>query len=499
MVRQIERDCIWKLLVAIASLTSPPLIYLALLIGNSFTGTIPSDFLRHNTLTNTPVSVGLTYNQLTGTIPQALERFEALSIDLVGNAINGIPDELCHKGGWMGGLVEEFNCDAILCAKGTYNMLGRAFGSENPCAPCPDASAHQNETVVLGSTSCYPDESAPGDVDAVDGLPLEPWQILAKFHVDMAGEKWTIRDGWNALDDLISGTVSLGDLDGTTLNICSGWFGIICNSEGQITDLLLPNNEMYGVVPDYIFSIPTLQAFDISNNNVQMESLTGASKAQGLTSLVLSNVKIQSLEGIGGLTSLQQLLLDGLTIEGPMATELFDLTNLRTLHLQHGHFNGTIPTEIGQLVLLEELNMYGMQLTGTLPPEIGALTGLRNLELSENEFSGSIPAEIRALTELVTLAIHQTEGAANIGGPLPAFDTFPSLKEVNLGYNAITGTIPSSFLARVADKYSEITVSLSFNQIEGEIPASLNSFDKLVLNLEGNKITRYVSGEFPCC
>jgi Leucine-rich repeat (LRR) protein len=476
----------WGLSGPLLTFGDMPHLSLLFLDGNMFTGTIPSDFLRHNTFTDSPVSVGLTNNKLTGTIPKSLERFESLSIDLVGNLITGIPEELCRKGGWMGGLVEEFKCDAILCSSGTYNPLGRAFGSENPCMRCSS-----NNFTNLGATTCQVDEGSD-DASKPQNGPLKTWEILAKFYLVMAGEKWAIQDGWDTFHGLVGGGTTIAELEKADIDVCNGWYGVICNSDQQVTDISLVNNGLYGVVPDSIFSIPTLQAFDVSNNNVQMITLKGASQAQNLTSLILSNVKIQSIEGIGGMKNLRQLLLDGLNIEAPLTSELFELTNLRTLHLQHGHFTGVIPTQIGQLTELEDLNIYGNDLNGTLPSEIGALIRLRSLDLSENRFAGSIPTEISALAELEVFAIHQLDAVANIGGQIPAFDTFPRLKEVNLEYNELTGTIPTNFLARVADKSSEITLSLGFNRLEGAIPESLNSFAKLILNLEGNRITRCV-------
>lgn len=339
----------------------------------------------------------------------------------------------------------------------------------------------------MGATTC---DGLPGSSQSDGDSSQEPVAILANFHVAMAGQKWTIREGWTAFDPLIDGTATLDELLQSNITICDGWYGILCDSDDQITDISLGNNELYGVVPDYIFAIPTLRSFDISNNNVQMTKLKGAAQARGLTSLILSNVKVQSVEGIGTMTNLRQLLLDGLEIKTPLSKELFQLTNLLTLHLQHGQFTGIMPSEIGRLTNLQDLNIYGNNLRGQIPLEIGALTRLRSMDLSENQFTGTIPSQISTLVDLEIFAIHQREGVSNIGGPLPAFDDFPRLKEVNLEYNALTGSIPHNFLARIADKSNEISISLGFNQIQGAIPGALNAFDKLILNLEGNRITR---------
>jgi Leucine-rich repeat (LRR) protein len=132
------------------------------------------------------------------------------------------------------------------------------------------------------------------------------------------------------------------------------------------------------------------------------------------------------------------------------------------------------------------LNVYGNSLTGPLPTELGALTDLVTLDLSENKFTGTLPSEIGLLTSLRTLAIHQSEG--NLGGALPAFDTFPQLKGLFLESNKFSGTIPENFLMGIIDKSSEITISLASNSLTGSVPESLGNFANLILDLEDNQI-----------
>ena len=122
-----------------------------------------------------------------------------------------------------------------------------------------------------------------------------------------------------------------------------------------------------------------------------------------------------------------------------------------------------------------------------MPTELGKLTVLHALDLSENTFRGALPTELRLLTKLSTFALHQSSGS--IGGPLPAFDVFPDLRELSLESNAFEGTIPSNFLEGVADKTAVISVFLGFNQLVGDLPGSLVDFQRLVLDLKGNFIT----------
>ena len=311
-----------------------PYLTLLFLDGNSLTGTIPSDFLRHNENTNVPISIGLAGNLLTGALPKSLERFQSLSLDLVGNAITEIPPELCELGGWMGGLVEKYGCDAILCPKKTFNKDGRATGDSTLCKPCED------DTDVLGSRTCSTDPSK-----------LKPWQILAGFYRALAGELWTVSEGWNILDSKLS-TATEEEVDSLNVDICDNFYGVICEN-GEITQISLPKNEMFGTIPDSIFELSTLRMFDVSGNNVQMKDFRAVARAKSLSTLVLSDIKINSLDGVGDIDSLHLLYLDGINIKEPIPEALFELTNLKILHLQHGSFTGTLPTLVGKLSNLE--------------------------------------------------------------------------------------------------------------------------------------------------
>ncbi|KAL3926658.1 MAG: hypothetical protein SGBAC_013385, partial [Bacillariaceae sp.] len=175
---------------------SMPFLEVLTLEGNSMSGTIPSDFLRHNTNTAKPITVDLANNNIAGTLPKSLERFEVLNIDVLGNSISEIPPELCLRGGWMDGSVEQFGCDAILCGRGTFNRGGRAESPE-ACKPCAD------ESPFLGVTQC-------------DSVAMEDWEVMWTLYDKLGGDKWTKRYGWETFEE--------GASNVSTAVICNGFF-----------------------------------------------------------------------------------------------------------------------------------------------------------------------------------------------------------------------------------------------------------------------------------
>ena len=119
---------------------------------NRLSGKIPKTFLNRMS-SSAILEVNLASNMLTGDIPVELDRFINLTLYLRDNRIDDIPKIFCHKTVWNGGDVEHFGCNAILCAPGTFNTLGRQSTAEMPCIQC-----HDGDNRFYGRTVC---SSAP--------------------------------------------------------------------------------------------------------------------------------------------------------------------------------------------------------------------------------------------------------------------------------------------------------------------------------------------------
>lgn len=135
---------------------------------NSLTGPIPSfedvHFLRHIDLSDNLLTgsiskkflssipsesffgVRLARNQLTGVVPEELDRFTSLSLLLSDNKILGMPFTLCDNAEWNDGDVGAFGCDGVMCRPGSYNSLGRRVSGMD-CLECRSARYY-------GETTC---------------------------------------------------------------------------------------------------------------------------------------------------------------------------------------------------------------------------------------------------------------------------------------------------------------------------------------------------------
>jgi Leucine-rich repeat (LRR) protein len=119
------------------------------LSSNNLEGTIPDNFLG-GVPPFAKVLVNLAGNELSGTVPSSLGRLEDLTIYLRENQFTGLSDVLCENTAWMDGEVGSFGCDAILCAPGTSNFLGRQSAEAGKCVKCKAEKGWFGETLCPG-------------------------------------------------------------------------------------------------------------------------------------------------------------------------------------------------------------------------------------------------------------------------------------------------------------------------------------------------------------
>ncbi|KAF9662951.1 hypothetical protein SADUNF_Sadunf18G0107600 [Salix dunnii] len=141
--------------------------------------------------------------------------------------------------------------------------------------------------------------------------------------------------------------------------------------------------------------------------------------------------------------------------------------NVISINLASEGLSGTLPSELSTLSQLQSLSLQGNKLSGPLP-SFANLATLRELYIGSNNFT-SIPKDFfKGLTGLQTLSMNANinleswaistdlidssslttfeASNANIIGTIPdMFASFPSLQNLRLSYNNLTGGLPPSF------------------------------------------------------
>ena len=186
---------------------------------------------------------------------------------------------------------------------------------------------------------------------------------------------------------------------------------------------------------------------------------------------------------LGNLTFLSSLYLYGNQLSGEIPSEIGDLSNLRYLELNHNQLSGQIPSELGNLSKLETLSLQSNRLSGVVPAELSQLNTLKRLWLSSNQLTGTIPAKLGNLTNLEVLGLSGNQ----LTGTLPSeLASLSELEWLFLSGNQLTGTIP----AELGTLTNLTRLYLSGNQLTGTIPAELGNLTNLThLYLAGNQLS----------
>ena len=179
--------------------------------------------------------------------------------------------------------------------------------------------------------------------------------VLETFYQATGGSGWTNNASW---------------LSDKPLN---QWHGVSTNGQGQVTQLVLRDNNLSGSLP----------------------------------------------ATLGNLESLQVLSLDRNSIGGSLPTELGNLSNLTRLAMNRNSLSGSIPSQLGNLSNLSIIGLARNSLSGSLPTSLGNLSGLTKVSLHDNTaLSGALPSGFTNLANLQRLAV------ANTGLCAPAGEAF---------------------------------------------------------------------------
>lgn len=308
-----------------------------------------------------------------------------------------------------------------------------------------------------------------------------------------------------------SSSNSIQTIDLSVNHFTGGLEGLSNCSSKTLQNLLVDYNSLSGQLPEFLFSLPSLEQLSISTNNFSGHLSRKLSKLHRLKSLVIFENRFSGVipDVFGNLTQLEMLIahsnsfvgvlpqtlalcskLHVLDLRNNSLTGLIDLNftglpHLCMLDLATNHFYGSLPDTLSSCRELKLLSLAKNELVGQVPESFANLKYLSVLTLSNNSFVNltgalSVLQQCKNLTTLIlTKNFHQEEIPKNVKG-------FESLRIFALGNCALRGQIP---LWLLNCKKLQV-LDLSWNHLDGSIPPWIGQMENLFyLDFSNNSLT----------
>eukprot|EP00762_Andalucia_godoyi_P001018 ANDGO_01935.mRNA.1 Putative leucine-rich repeat-containing protein DDB_G0281931 len=300
------------------------------------------------------------------------------------------------------------------------------------------------------------------------------YEVLATFYAETQGPSWIQQCRNDALRQ--------GCWGDQTVSACD-WFGLSCDSNGNITSIVLQNNGLFGPLPSVVAQLKSLRSVDLSRNRLGPD-VPASWKDLSLTKLILDETELQGSVSLGEPLQIvmQEWCVKGIAVISFRFNRVHgqfpdDFGNsclyLEYLRITANLISGPIPSTIGNIPFLVYLEADGNMLSGPIPPSIGNLAYMIYLNLADNKLT-MIPAEMSAMTSLETMDVSYNM----IEGTFPSqLLSIPSLSFLNLAANRLTGPLPDAALRSPFLK----RLFLSGNSFSGALP-SLEPGGKLLEN-----------------
>ncbi|KAF5189189.1 Leucine-rich receptor-like protein kinase family protein [Thalictrum thalictroides] len=162
----------------------------------------------------------------------------------------------------------------------------------------------------------------------------------------------------------------------------------------SIEFLDLSQNQLVGSIPESSSQFLRLSYLNLSHNSLSNTLPTVLTQYPKLKSLDISFNQLSGplLTDLLTLPTLQELHLENNILTGAIkfSPPSPNVPNLMILDLAHNRFSGYFPAEFGSLTGLNVLDLAGNNLSGSLPSSIGGMSSLTSLDISQNHFTGSL-------------------------------------------------------------------------------------------------------------
>uniref|UniRef100_A0A453SS46 Leucine-rich repeat-containing N-terminal plant-type domain-containing protein n=1 Tax=Aegilops tauschii subsp. strangulata TaxID=200361 RepID=A0A453SS46_AEGTS len=272
----------------------------------------------------------------------------------------------------------------------------------------------------------------------------------------------------NFLDGLMpDGNGGLNDswVNGTD---CCKWEGIICSSDGTVTDVLLATRGLKGGISPSLVNLTGLLHLNLSQNSLEGSLPTELVFSRSIIGLDISFNRLeghlQEMQSSNPSLPLQVLNISSNFFMGQFPKTAWEvMKNLVALNASNNSFTGQIPSFLCiNAPSFAMLDLSYNQFSGNISLGLGSCSMPRVLKAGHNNLTGALPDGLFNATSLDHLSLANNAKLSN-------------LTVLNLGSTGLSGKIPDSVgqLKRLEELY------LDNNNMSGELPSALGNCSNL--------------------
>ncbi|KAJ1275979.1 hypothetical protein BS78_05G178700 [Paspalum vaginatum] len=307
-----------------------------------------------------------------------------------------------------------------------------------------------------------------------------------------------ISDSLLSLDSLVHLDLSMNNITGPSSHIPE-----FLSSMANLRYLNLSGIPFSGRVHPHLGNLSKSQYLDLSDFGYSNMYSTDISWLAGLPMLEYLSMSMVNLSSIvdwpnvmNTIPSLKVLSLSSCSlISANQSPPHVNLTNLERLDLSINKFDHPMASSwFWNLTGLQYLNLAGTKLSGRVPDALGHMTSLQVIDFSFNQNMDVMTVSLKKLCNLTVLDLTWCYFNGNVKELIEQMPRCPSnkLQELNLGYNNISGIMPS----QMAHLTSLVVLDISENHLSGAIPPGLGQLASLsTLYLSRNNLSGHVPSE----